>query len=118
MFDGIYFDESPFPEDDVRYFQTKSLDNCMEQYRVSKDKEFQVSEYKMREPTEEEQQEINGMKLPLAIKQHVKWADTDITGTLEAHNKVNNIWYSIQIIVIYGKVVKITTHKVDLPNDN
>ena len=96
MFDDLYFEKSPFPkEPEIVSFQTKSLDNVMDSYRVTKDGILQVSEFKLREAKPEEQTDIKGAKFPLWVREHTKWGDTDITGTIEAYTWKENIYYSI-----------------------
>ena len=86
MFDDLYFEKSPMVENpEVLEFQTKSLDNALENYRITEDNILQVSEYKLRDAKPEEQTDIKGAKFPLWIKEHQRWGNTDITGTLEVH---------------------------------
>ena len=123
MFDELYF-EKPYIKCPcgcgITYFQTKSLDNVMAQYRLTVDNQLQVEEYSIREPRPEEQTDIKGVKFPLWIKEHTGWANTDLTTTLNLHNlcpQCGKYWFDVVIVVIYGKVDKIDVFPHELKID-
>lgn len=97
MFDTIYFDEAPI--ENIRDFQTKSLDRALDEYRITKDNKLQISSTRLFSSEEE--------------KNNKHWKDTKITGTIKAYNFDGDFWYNLEIFVADGNITYISMSRTE-----
>lgn len=116
MYDEIHFEKPPIVnQPELLYFQTKSLENIMQGYRITEDGRFQEEDCVYREPREDEKYKIGEMTLPFMVKEFKGWKDTNFTGEVYCYDCKDGIWYDIILVVIYGKVDKmeVSQRKMD-----
>ena len=89
----------------VNEFQTKSLENTLDNYRITKDKQLQIEKCNYRAPKPEEEREvIPGLKLPIMVKESTGWENYNDTNTIFAYTTCPDCgkWIEVQIIIVGG----------------
>jgi len=105
LFDEIIFEEAilhPESGEVLEGFQTKSLDNVLQEYKVKKDR-LLIAKYEFTKISEE--------KIP--TKKVIDWEDTNYNGVIECHTITNNgnEWVSMTLKFTNGKLIE---KKIDI----
>lgn len=116
MFDEVYLEEGIDCgcKKNVHHFQTKDLDNMLDQYTVNKDGILEVEDYVMKEPKEKR---VNQFGFPVFEKVVHGFSVLRITKNIEAYTscKYGKHWINVHLGYIQGELV---SKKVNITDED